>query len=147
MVPLFLYAPLRHFPSYPAARISRAFNMHKAAVTKTAAFPPCSLVAGTLYFLFSQVWFPTVQDVLHADWQDVWHSPHPPFFTVLFNVCVFNVLMCFMSCPPNILQHIARNIIPQVTGIWKPFFHDTIPPSIPPPAQSRKVVSRLAISP
>ena len=49
-----------------------------------------------LAYLFSQLWFPTVQDVLHADWQDVWHSPHPPFFTVLFRVCVFNVLMCFI---------------------------------------------------
>ena len=27
---------------------------------------------------------------------DVWHSPHPPFFIVLFKVCVFNVLMCFI---------------------------------------------------
>jgi len=48
------------------------------------------------YFFCSHVWLPTVQEVLHADWQDVWHSPHPPFFTVLFNVCVFNVLICFI---------------------------------------------------
>ena len=27
---------------------------------------------------FSQGWFATPQDVLQADWQDVWHSPHPP---------------------------------------------------------------------
>ena len=26
----------------------------------------------------SQGWLATPQDVLHADWQDVWHSPHPP---------------------------------------------------------------------
>ena len=38
------------------------------------------IVSGNSYLLFSQVWFPTVQLVLHADWQDVWHSPHPPFF-------------------------------------------------------------------
>ena len=25
----------------------------------------------------SQFWLATVQDVLHADWQDVWHSPQP----------------------------------------------------------------------
>jgi hypothetical protein len=27
---------------------------------------------------FAQAWFPTVQDVLQADWQDAWHSPQPP---------------------------------------------------------------------
>ena len=46
--------------------------------------------------VFSHFWFATPQLVLQADWQDVWHSPHPPFFIVLFNVCVFNVLMCFI---------------------------------------------------
>ncbi len=34
------------------------------------------------YFACSQVWLPTVQLVLHADWQDVWHSPHPPSLTL-----------------------------------------------------------------
>ncbi len=47
-------------------------------------------------YLCSQLWFPTVQDVLHADWQEVWHSPHPPFFTVFCNLLVFNVFTCFM---------------------------------------------------
>ena len=45
------------------------------------------------YLLLSQVWLPTVQDVLQADWQDVWHSPHPPLHMVvpyvLFPVSVF----------------------------------------------------------
>ena len=50
------------------------------------------------YFAFSQLWFPTVQDVLHADWQDVWHSPQPPFFSVFCKDFVFNVLICFMTC-------------------------------------------------
>jgi len=49
-----------------------------------------------LYFACSQVWFPTVQEVLHADWQEVWHSPHPPFFMDFFRSLVFNVLMCFI---------------------------------------------------
>ena len=48
-------------------------------------------------YLCSQLWFPTVQDVLHADWQDVWHSPQPPFFTVFCKLFVFKVLMCFMA--------------------------------------------------
>lgn len=50
----------------------------------------------TSYLLLSHVWFPTVQEVLHADWHDVWHSPHPPFFSVFCNGFVFNVLMCFI---------------------------------------------------
>lgn len=73
------------------------------------------------YFAFSQVWFPTVQDVLHADWQDVWHSPHPPFLTVLFSVCVFSVLMCFIFTPPN-FAHIAFVIIAHTARFLKYFF-------------------------
>ncbi len=46
---------------------------------------------------FSQVWLPTVQLVLHADWQEVWHSPHPPFLTVFCSFFVFRVLICFIS--------------------------------------------------
>ena len=38
-----------------------------------------------------------MQDVLHADWQDVWHSPQPPFFNVFCKDFVFRVLICFMS--------------------------------------------------
>ena len=48
------------------------------------------------YLYCSQVWFPTVQDVLQADWQDVWHSPHPPFLIVFCNFLVFNVFTCFI---------------------------------------------------
>lgn len=51
-----------------------------------------------IYFL-SQDWFPTVHDVLHADWHDAWHSPQPPFLT--FKVAfLFNVLICFIIIPP-----------------------------------------------
>ena len=45
----------------------------------------------------SHVWFPTVQEVLHADWHDVWHSPHPPFLIVFCNFLVFNVFTCFIK--------------------------------------------------
>lgn len=45
--------------------------MHKAAAVKPLPSPVVLLVLRYDYFLFSQVWFPTVQDVLHADWQDV----------------------------------------------------------------------------
>lgn len=47
-------------------------------------------------YLCSQLWFPTVQEVLQADWHDVWHSPHPPFLTVFCNLFVFNVFTCFI---------------------------------------------------
>ena len=53
---------------------------------------------------FSQAWFPTVQDVLHADWHEVWHSPHPPFFALFGKFFVFNVLICFMVILPSSLQ-------------------------------------------
>ena len=57
------------------------------------------------YFAFSQLWLPTVQEVLQADWQDVWHSPQPPFFMDSFKFLVVKVLMCFM---PHILLHVLK---------------------------------------
>jgi hypothetical protein len=30
------------------------------------------------YLLLSQLWLMTPQEVLQADWQEVWHSPQPP---------------------------------------------------------------------
>ena len=46
--------------------------------------------------LFSQAWFATPQLVLHALWQEVWHSPQPPL-TALFAISrVSNVTICFM---------------------------------------------------
>jgi len=47
-------------------------------------------------YLFSQDWFATVQDVLHADWQDVWHSPQPPVASVFCKDAAFNVLTSFI---------------------------------------------------
>jgi hypothetical protein len=50
-------------------------------------------------FLFSHCWFAIPQLVLQADWQDVWHSPHPPFSSDLFMSLVFNVMICFIPTP------------------------------------------------
>lgn len=36
------------------------------------------------------------QLVLQADWQEVWHSPHPPFAALLQRLRVSIVLMCFI---------------------------------------------------
>ena len=46
--------------------------------------------------VFSHFWFATPQLVLQADWQEVWHSPHPPFFMLLFNVLFVKVFTFFM---------------------------------------------------
>ena len=41
-------------------------------VYKRQAFTPLlTYVSSCPTYLFSQLWFPTVQDVLQADWQDV----------------------------------------------------------------------------
>ena len=47
------------------------------------------------YLLFSHCWFATPQDVLQADWQDVWHSPQPPLTTVF--------LISFVFCSSNMI--------------------------------------------
>ena len=50
-----------------------------------------------------------MQEVLHADWQEVWHSPQPPFFMDSFNVLEVNVFTLFMvlsSYLPYMLQGI-----------------------------------------
>ena len=44
---------------------------------------------------FWQTWLPTVQEVLQADWQEVWHSPQPPVCTVCCREAVLTVIMCF----------------------------------------------------
>ena len=49
------------------------------------------------YLLCSHFWFATVQEVLQADWQEVWHSPQPPCIAVCFRVAEVKVLMCFME--------------------------------------------------
>ena len=49
-----------------------------------------------MIYLFSHFWLATVQEVLQADWQEVWHSPQPPFFMDSFRFLVVKVLMCFI---------------------------------------------------
>jgi hypothetical protein len=46
-----------------------------------------------LWDYFSQTWLPTVHDVLHADWQDVWHLPQPPSRVMGFSGTT-SVFMC-----------------------------------------------------
>ena len=41
-----------------------------------------------------QTWLPTVQLVLHALWQEVWHSPQPPVLRVFWSFWALIVLIC-----------------------------------------------------
>ena len=43
--------------------------------------------------LFSHFWFATPQEVLQADWQEVWHSPQPPFLALSHRLRVSRVLI------------------------------------------------------
>lgn len=44
--------------------------------------------------LFSHCWLAIPQLVLQADWQEVWHSPQPPFFALSQRFAVSRVLIC-----------------------------------------------------
>lgn len=51
-----------------------------------------------------QTWLPTVQLVLHADWQEVWHSPQPPVLAVFCkdSVLIVRIRLAIMV-PPHYL--------------------------------------------
>jgi len=45
-------------------------------------------------------WFATVHEVLHADWQDAWHSPQPaPTARLIKDADLLRVFTFFMSIP------------------------------------------------
>jgi hypothetical protein len=73
------------------------------------------------YFLvFSHFWLATPQEVLQADWQEVWHSPQPPFFTLFARSRVSRVRILFMMISP-LIKKIETNefIIPHRTVVVK----------------------------
>lgn len=54
-----------------------------------------------LYYLeLSHFWLATPQEVLQADWQEVWHSPQPPFSTLFAKSRVSRVLILFIFQSP-----------------------------------------------
>ena len=65
----------------------RRYIARSAYITDPQGFisqnkPPLFAAAYFTYLdFFSQAWLATPQEVLQADWQEVWHSPHPPFLT------------------------------------------------------------------
>jgi len=49
------------------------------------------LFVESAYLEASHCWLAIVQDVLQADWQDVWHLPQPPLAAVSFKLALFTV--------------------------------------------------------
>jgi len=56
---------------------------------KAAAF----YIEAYLLASFSHFWLATPQLVLQADWQEVWHSPQPPFLALSQRLRVSRVLI------------------------------------------------------
>ena len=52
-----------------------------------------------LSLALSHFWFAMPQLVLQADWQEVWHSPQPPFLALSHRLRVSMVLICSMVSP------------------------------------------------
>jgi hypothetical protein len=50
---------------------------------------------------FSHFWLATPQLVLQADWQEVWHSPQPPFLALSHRLRVSRVLILSMITISN----------------------------------------------
>jgi len=69
------------------------------------------------YLLCSQTWLPTVQEVLHADWQEAGHSPQPPVRRVFFSIALFTVKVCFLICITS-----QDKIITILFYLFLPFF-------------------------
>ena len=68
---------------------------------------------------FSHFWLATVQEVLQADWQDVWHSPQPPWAALFFKVAPFKVRICSIGFPS--LFSLVEGIIPHPFGNFNHF--------------------------
>jgi hypothetical protein len=60
------------------------------------------------HYLFSHFWFATVQLVLHADWQDAWHSPQPKLFVSFFAAGLLIVFICFIMYPSSLMHFFSR---------------------------------------
>ena len=73
---------------------------HAEATIKTALPEAAPSVAFYLSLRCSQCWFATLQEVLLADWHDVWHSPHPPLVFDSAMSLVVIVLILFIVIPP-----------------------------------------------
>lgn len=69
------------------------------AITNLSINAAKNICKTCFYYLlssFAHFWFPTVHDVLQADWHEAWHLPHPPFFAVALRLALLIVLICFI---------------------------------------------------
>jgi hypothetical protein len=57
-------------------------KMRPVVGIKNAAKLAAFLVRKSYFSVFSHCWLAMPQLVLQADWQEVWHSPQPPFFAL-----------------------------------------------------------------
>ncbi len=62
--------------------------------------PGHSVKAFAYIHYFSQDWLLTVQDVLQADWQELWQLPQPPFTEEACKEPLTTCLICFIIIPP-----------------------------------------------
>jgi len=60
-----------------------------------------------LRYFCSHFWLATPQEVLQADWQEVWHSPQPPFLTLSQRLRVFRVLILFMMIGSHLIEFLS----------------------------------------
>ncbi len=65
--------------------------------------------------LFSHFWLATPQEVLQADWQEVWHSPQPPVTTLLVRSRVAMVLILSMIEYLSSCISFAQTLCAQIT--------------------------------
>ena len=62
------------------------------------------------FLVLSHCWLAIPQLVLQADWQEVWHSPQPPFFALAQRFLVSRVVIRFISI--SSIERIFLIIIP-----------------------------------
>ena len=96
--------PHRGFPWKPepaTPRRGQPRQLHNLAGTKKCRPIRRHPNKRPAYFLalFSHCWFAIPQLVLQADWQEVWHSPQPPFLALSHRLRVFSVLISSIAYP------------------------------------------------
>ena len=89
-------APSGNFPNFIIPQLSIYPIYEKRPIRRQVFYVPEE------YYFCLQTWLPTVQDVLHADWQEVWHSPQPPVLAVACKDSVLIVrIRLAMIIPPQ----------------------------------------------
>jgi len=94
---IYTFLPFSDPKTQPDQIVMRAGGSCKI---KTALPEAAPSVAFYLSLRCSQCWFATLQEVLLADWHDVWHSPHPPLVFDSAMSLVVIVLILFIVIPP-----------------------------------------------